>query len=442
MKLAIITKRLEIFFLILFILALPLQLRHIFYTLSNVPPLYENTEYLLISLYASSIFLFLSFVSRLFHTFLTPKTHYIKSKLRAYPLLIPPILYLLYIIGRNIFIPRDTFSTFSMFYMVGVLIFTLYIGYVSRDSSIRNAILKSLVFSGVIQAFIATLQFLHQRSLGIWILHESPLSPTSPGVAKILFNGETLIRSYGMFFHPNQLAAFLVVACATCIYLYIQSKSLRERFLYSTAYLISTTGLILSFSRAGIVALAIFAPLFFLFLMKQKVLNWKKSFLMFAAIYLLLLIIFSPLLLSRATLSDKAVTERLNYNSHGIKLARGNILFGVGSGNLIPELYPSRDGLATWQMQPPHNYYIVVACEAGLVGLIFLLLTFVNGLRMVMRKEGEEESASYAKMLFSLLATFYLMMFIDHYFYTLHQTVLLFWLVYGLAIGVYLENRK
>jgi hypothetical protein len=83
--------------------------------------------------------------------------------------------------------------------------------------NILQIILTTVIISGTFQSIVAILQFIEQKSLGLSILRESVLSPSSSGVAKIVLGGETFIRSYGFFPHPNILATFLVVSLLTMI---------------------------------------------------------------------------------------------------------------------------------------------------------------------------------------------------------------------------------
>jgi hypothetical protein len=74
---------------------------------------------------------------------------------------------------------------------------------------------------GLIQSLLAIGQFISQKSLHLTFLKESIISPFSPGVAKIILNGNKLIRAYGFFPHPNILGGFLVFSIAITL-LYIK----------------------------------------------------------------------------------------------------------------------------------------------------------------------------------------------------------------------------
>ena len=67
-----------------------------------------------------------------------------------------------------------------------------------------------IIFSGFIQGIIGIIQFFLQKSIGLFWLRESLISPEILGVAKIILNGEKYIRAYGLMPHPNVLGGFLL----------------------------------------------------------------------------------------------------------------------------------------------------------------------------------------------------------------------------------------
>jgi len=67
-----------------------------------------------------------------------------------------------------------------------------------------------IIVTGVIQATIGIVQFLIQKSIGLFWLKESIISSSITGVAKIILNGDAYIRAYGLFPHPNILGGFLI----------------------------------------------------------------------------------------------------------------------------------------------------------------------------------------------------------------------------------------
>jgi len=67
-----------------------------------------------------------------------------------------------------------------------------------------------IIFLGLFQGIIGIIQFIIQKSVGLFWLRESLISPEILGVAKIILNKEVYIRAYGLMPHPNILGGFLL----------------------------------------------------------------------------------------------------------------------------------------------------------------------------------------------------------------------------------------
>jgi hypothetical protein len=96
--------------------------------------------------------------------------------------------------------------------------------HVSVDKNVPRGtfslLLQLIIFLSLFQAIIGIVQFFKQSSIGLFWLKESLISPSLPGVAKVVFDGHKFIRAYGLFPHPNILAGFLVFSIIlTLLYL-------------------------------------------------------------------------------------------------------------------------------------------------------------------------------------------------------------------------------
>ena len=67
-----------------------------------------------------------------------------------------------------------------------------------------------IIILGLFQAIIGIIQFFLQKSIDLFWLRESLISPEILGVAKVILNGEKYIRAYGLMTHPNVLGGFLL----------------------------------------------------------------------------------------------------------------------------------------------------------------------------------------------------------------------------------------
>jgi len=145
-------------------------------------------------------------------------------------------------------------------------------GGTAENSSRWNSIFSIIIFVSLFQSIIGILQFITQRSIGLFWLGESHISQIMPGVAKIIFNGHTLIRSYGLFPHPNIFAGFLLLSLLLCmIYKNTNHRPLllsgRIRFKGFNIVIgrknldfiifIQSVAILLTFSKSAIIGLAI-----------------------------------------------------------------------------------------------------------------------------------------------------------------------------------------
>lgn len=74
-----------------------------------------------------------------------------------------------------------------------------------------------IITIGFIQSIIGVIQFIIQHSIGLFWLKESIISPIILGVAKIILDGHTYIRAYGLFPHPNIFGGYLAFSILTTI---------------------------------------------------------------------------------------------------------------------------------------------------------------------------------------------------------------------------------
>lgn len=307
--------------------------------------------------------------------------------------------------------------------------------YVSHATLNIRTILNFCVFVSTIQAFIGIFQFISQKSVGLYIVGESYLSAGLYGVAKIVLPEGVYIRTYGTFPHPNIFAAFLVVSLLTYSYFITQAQNFKQKVLYICLFYVNSLALVLTFSRAAFLGFSIsFAAFLVLHWFKTNLKNrvielFFVGFLTFSALGL----IFYPFLLNRATISDQASLERVEYLKIGIKMISSSPILGQGIGNsmLHMEQFSSKP-LNSWEKQPIHNYFVLTAAELGIPGLLLVLLIFFSSVKKLASSLKKKESAQESILLLSILLAFFVLMQFDHYFYTLNQAQLLLWLTLGI----------
>lgn len=141
-----------------------------------------------------------------------------------------------------------------------------------------------------------------------------------------------------------------------------------------------------------------------------------------------------------SSVGEPAIQERFFFNEVGVDTVRQNypqLFFGVGMGNFVSHYMQYLPGLAPHLYQPVHNVFILVASEIGILGLI----AFVIFLGHIAWKAGGRflERRLFANFfLYILIFNFLFLILIstyDHYFWTLQQGSLMFWISFGLLAG-------
>ncbi len=295
----------------------------------------------------------------------------------------------------------------------------------------------ALLAGGFFQAIVAMAQFAVQHDLGLRIFGETALSPNLLGVASF-FNiyGEKIMRPYGTTPHPNVLAAYLVLAIFAYYFLYRYMPFSKWLFI---VYAFVLQAFLLTFSRVEIglwFLIFIVGSGFYLFQKNNGALKKKVFFILLATLMVvgLFSLLHYPEIRSRIQVSadEEAVQQRLYYNRESVQ--HGFTWFGIGAGNFVPWLSDQNPSLPIRLVQPVHNIYLLILSELGILGLA-TFLSFIFLLAYPIFKLGT--NISYSKGLFlSVVALFLITGLFDHFFWTLQQGRIMFWISLGYVASI------
>lgn len=385
---------------------------------------------------------------------------------------------------------------FRSFKMVEMFLLVFFIFSTLKEKSFLLSSLFTVVISGFLQSILAIYQFLYQKNLfSSPLLHkltgETVLSPFLPSIAKIGEGGEKMIRGYGTFPHPNLLGGFLIFSLFISIYLYAEHKGYilsritplfkkndrkhSDRYLLPVIWItIFTTqflALILSFSRSAWLGFAISSIVFLALIFRCiKIVSRETITVGFIKKYkeiiltVLLLIgvfignlnllsnrIFQDVSMKDGVNSQSAIlpqndtfTDRYFFNIVSRETIARSPILGSGPGTSVFQIRPyldknrKNDRLEPWQYQPPHNIYILSTAEIGIMGFCILLLIVVVSVRGatkdIVSRETILEKKIFKICVLSTLYGFLFIGFFDHYFWTLQQGQLMFWMTIGLLL--------
>lgn len=338
----------------------------------------------------------------------------------------------------------------------------------------RGTLLKKIfgliMFIGLVQAIVGITQFILQHSIGLFWLKESLISPDIAGVAKVILSGETLIRAYGLFPHPNILGGFLLFSILISLFYYkmfharLYSQSLidarRVEQLIKISLGIQLLAIILTFSKSAIIGLFLGLIYFAYVSSRKECSTWniprdkrgtffsylrKKKRLIFTAG----LIIIFAFIITKPNLYSFFI-KSLNDRSVYINVSRGiiwdNSILGIGSGQFVISMENMSIIKENWMLESVHNVFLLVWSELGIIGFLILVL-FIGFISKGMfhvehSTEQVRNMPELAKIFGAIFIGFLFIMFFDHYLWDIQQGSFLLWMTLGFLVGAgeYKEN--
>ncbi len=282
---------------------------------------------------------------------------------------------------------------------------------------------QALLLGSLLSSFLAWGQVFKGGSLGgvFWWLGERSFNLATPGIALAQLGSHLLLRPYATFSHPNSLAGFLLVSL---LLLWGARASFKNKIFFKLAFLFLGLTLFLTCSFATYLGAGL---ALMVFLWREQRLSSKKmakAGFFLGLLFCLIVFLFS---FKIGLVEPKSINDRLLLAKNALILIKKRPLLGVGLGNFIPaqaEIIPAARKDVNL-LQPVHNLYLLVASQAGLIGLLIFITLLFSWLKKVKKSSFPLAQGALAMILF--LALF------DHYWLTLPQNFLLFAVVLGLG---------
>jgi hypothetical protein len=260
-----------------------------------------------------------------------------------------------------------------------------------------------LIYSTLLIVTIEITQLCLQSSLGglFYYLGERAFSGSTPGIGRFDLLGLEVLRPIATFSHANSLAGYLLIV----FYLFSKKPSV------SWYKLVPFVGLLLTFSKSAIIALA-----FIIFGLKPEII-----------ILVSLVFTFIQPLLQNFSANWQSLSDRLFYYSYLKNIVLQNPFSGVGLGGFISALGKLLPGsfITPAKLQPLHNLPFLIMSEIGLLGSLLLILTFIKN--KIHRLLSEP-------LVLGLLALILFTGAFDHYTWTLPQNKLIFLLALSIML--------
>lgn len=356
-------------------------------------------------------------------------------------------LFLLAIFASAITAYSGGVAAFKAAKLVEFLLFSFFVS----TLSFKKVFASTLFFFAASLLWVSLLsiaQFGKQGSLGLFFLGERTFDLSTPGISQVTHDGTLFLRPYATFPHPNVLAAYITLSLTLIggSFLFLEFRSIEKWFVITTSAL-GALALFLTFSRAGWIAG--FLGLLFIFLsyfakkMTGKLPKIKQilAIVTVGAFFGLGAFFLSPLIFERffsITTSDShSIILRAKLAQAAISMVKESPIFGVGPGNFLP-LLPSFWHISETIrfLQPTHNLFLLVLAELGVFGLLSFSFILIFSLLAIFKRE----ASPFRLILLTLFGQIIFLAFFDHYFWTLQQGLLLFWLFLGLFFSFAFEK--
>jgi hypothetical protein len=305
------------------------------------------------------------------------------------------------------------------------LLYTLVSLYISKNFDWHKDVqfvVKTLCYWAVFLGFLALLQFMKQGAVfnNYLILGEQPYANTTPLIDKENVFGTTKVPAYGIFRHPNIFGGILSVWLVLFTYAY--RRKLIDRFLFWSAFGLGLLALLLTISY--------FSWLTFLYgevlLFAKDHLRMRKILIGLAGVIVVWSLFIHVVDFTEPFASNPSVYKRMELLHAGYRMsASSGYLFGEGlnASTITIEKFTYPTKFIRF-VQPPHNIFVLLLGEAGLIALVLFVYIFWNVL---------QNAFSTNFLLFVLLAQILILGSFDHYFLTIHQPFLMLWLLFGMA---------
>ncbi len=315
------------------------------------------------------------------------RNNQVAKDLKEYIAKFPKILLasiLIFIISSFIGIWRAGFSSDSMgivkSWVIIPIIFSFTVGYYLSDKKNNSKYLSAVNIGLFLSLMIVSLWAIFQR-LGIigTVLYQYG------NASFIQYLGENF-RAFGPFESPNYLAMFIVPILFLTIGTKLKGKSKKPKACSGAFYfslILPLYALILTKSRAGIIALAlslsIIGAVALYYKLKTKV--YRISLIVFCIILYSLFII----LILKYGMRPDTDSMRFEIYNYSWQMIKQNPIWGVGLGNFQNYLSTMsisdsfRDVVLPYAYHP-HNLYMALWLNNGIVGLVSFLVIVATSL--------------------------------------------------------------
>ncbi len=284
-------------------------------------------------------------------------------------------------------------------------------------------ILGVVSISVTLLSVLGILQFFNKGSVfnNYLLFGEQPYTPSTSNITVKNFLGRAVIPSYGLFRHPNIFGGYLSLMLLWLI------PFIKNRKIYIVPVFLGIVSLFFTFSYISWISFLF--GLFSHLILSKSVKNTynKKQILSGIVIALCLFLLIIPMF-GKNSYNDPSVYRRVNFSKASYRIIKDKPLFGVGFNNsvIVMDSYNTYSNDISF-VQPVHNIFLLIFSESGVFSFLLLFLLLMLVIKKLV-------NSSYFYIFFISVLQIIILGSFDHYILTMHQTLLLFWLILGISL--------
>ena len=274
-------------------------------------------------------------------------------------------LYVLLLSIANMFFARSI--PLAFYGLIKIIEFIIVFSLGQKISTIlkEKTILIGLSIMSLFQFSLVLWQlFIHHSVNGIfYYFGERFINLSTPGIAKISFFGQEILRPYGTFSHPNSLAGFFLL-----LYFFVltEKKFTKYLILKNIFLLFSSMIILLTFSKTAIIVYLILTVIYY-------IRSIKKCRLCLISRIVTLIIIGLIFLVGKG--DPLSLQKRIELIRTSLLIIIKHPLIGVGPLNYLLSQADYSSKFPYFMNQPVHNIFLLFFSEWGLlIGGYFIYL--------------------------------------------------------------------
>ncbi|MFH1233455.1 MAG: O-antigen ligase family protein [Patescibacteria group bacterium] len=245
-------------------------------------------------------------------------------------------------------------------------------------------------------------------------------------------------RIFGTFVHPNLFAYYLIIPLTLSLFLFSITKTKKiAKIILATIVIFLSIFLILTYTRGAWLAFIIIITFISITYFKK----YGKYLVMFFLIISFSYFLIEPI---NKRINDfiynpyNSIHWRINLWQDSLSYVKEKLLFGHGTG-MAKKLILQKRGYS-FGSSDPHNDYLKIALENGLLGLfsyIFLIVSLFSNLLKKFQTTKSQNTKLFSLIFLGITVSLYIMSFADN----ILRNTALEW-SYWVLIGAFLAPKE